>query len=104
MANIAELIARSEKNSFDDKARDAGFMIAIPGTLYTLSVSKYADVFIEQISDEWTAYRSTYARGKPEAISTKTIASGQTLDYVLMKAKGYFSFMAKMRNKRKRSR
>lgn len=88
--------------SRDSKARAAGFMVGVPGELYTLSVSRRADIFIEQINGVWTAYRSTYVSGKAKPIYSKTIATGETMDYVLMKAKGYTQYIDRFRQRKRK--
>lgn len=81
----------------DKQAKAAGFMIGVPGQLYTLSLSKISAVYIEQIGGGWQAWRETYQKGQEQAMSTKTIAKANTLDYVLMKAKGYFEYISRNR-------
>jgi hypothetical protein len=84
----------------DNQAKAAGFMIGLPGELYTLSLSRSSAVYIEQIEDEWQAWRETYQKGRKRAINEKTIATGTTFDYVLMKAKGYFDYIERKRGER----
>ncbi len=81
----------------DSKAKAAGFMIGVPGELYTLSLSKSSAVYIEQIGGGWQAWRETYQKGREQAVSTKTIVKASTLDYVLMKVKGYFAYIERKR-------
>lgn len=88
---------QSSNERHDKKAKESGFAIGVSGELYTLSVSNRSSVYIEKIGDEWEAWRETYQTGRQKAISTKTIAKGRTLDYVLMKAKGYLKFLESKR-------
>jgi hypothetical protein len=79
----------------DSQAKAAGLMIGIPGVLYTLTLSKSSDVYIEQVNGKWEAWRETYQPGKRRAVSDKTIVKGQTLDYVWIKVIGYFDYIEK---------
>jgi hypothetical protein len=83
----------------DGKARAAGFTIVLPGEVYTVSLSRKSDLFIERINGRWAVYRATYITGRPAAAYSKTIASGNSFEYVLTKARSYLNFIEKIRNR-----
>jgi hypothetical protein len=91
MATILELINQAESDERVNKAKMAGFIVALPGELYTLSVSRHSHVYIELVLGQWLAWRETYLDRKKKAVYLKEIASGESFEYVLMKTKRYFT-------------
>jgi hypothetical protein len=79
----------------DKRARSADFMIGLPGKVYTKTVNKQSNVYIELIDGKWEVWRETYKTGNQQAINTKIIASGYTFNYVLMEAKKFFDYLEK---------
>jgi hypothetical protein len=77
----------------DQQANSIGFMIGLPGTLYTRTVSHSSVAYIEIKNNEWYVWRETYQRGRIKAISTKTIAQSKTFEYALKKADNYFRYV-----------
>lgn len=51
---------REEAKKRDEKAKVAGYMIAMSGTLYTLTLSKTSCVYIDYINGFWTAWRERH--------------------------------------------
>ncbi|WP_052475332.1 hypothetical protein [Bacillus badius] len=75
----------------DNQAKKAGFLIAIPGQLYTVTLSKISSIYIEHIQKSWEAWRETHYQGRQQVI--KFIATGKTLDYVLVKVRNYLEYV-----------
>ncbi|MEL3973050.1 hypothetical protein AAEO50_12260 [Rossellomorea oryzaecorticis] len=82
----------------DQEARNRGFMVGVPGEIYTKSLHHKSNVYVEKIGDQWEAWRETYQKGK--TVSTKVIMTGNTLEYVLVKVSQYFDYMEKKRHER----
>lgn len=97
MQIIVEKDVLTDAQDHDDKAKESGFMIGIPGELYLLSVSQRSAVYIEKINGLWVAYRATYLNGKKKSAGEKTIATANTLPYVILQAKHYFDYLGRMR-------
>lgn len=95
MATIYELIAQAENELFDEKAKEAGFVIGLQGELYTLSIGRHSAIYIERIAGKWIVWRETYQRNRIGAISTKTITETVILDYALKRAKMYLSYLSR---------
>lgn len=83
----------------DYQAKKAGFMIAIPGELYTVTLSNQSSVYIEQIENRWEVWRETYYPHQRKAISSKIIVAGNTLDFVFLKVKQYLDYIIKKMQK-----
>ncbi|GAB6259316.1 hypothetical protein [Peribacillus sp. N1] len=49
-----EILAVLER---DNKAKQTGFMIGIPGEVYTVTLSKFCSIYVEHIEDGWEAWR-----------------------------------------------
>lgn len=78
----------------DTQAKQAGFMIGISGEMYTRSLSKSSMVYIEQIGSNWEAWRETYRKNIPKAISVKSICKAATFEYVLLMVERYFNILS----------
>jgi hypothetical protein len=91
-----EILAILER---DNQAKQAGFMIAIPGELYTASLSNVSSIYVEHIDDRWQAWRETHYPYQRKTISSKIIATGNTFDFVLLKVKQYLDYIIKKRQK-----
>lgn len=91
-----EILAILER---DNQAKQAGFMIAITGELYTNTLSNISSVYIERIENGWEAWRETYYPHQRKAIRSKSIATGNTFDFVLLKVKQYLDYIIKKRQK-----
>ncbi|MEH7403357.1 hypothetical protein V7148_20540 [Gottfriedia acidiceleris] len=74
----------------NNKARQLGFMVGLTGQVYFCSINNNSFVFVELIGSNWEAWRETYQKGKPQAVSIKVICSDPTFEYVLSKAASYF--------------
>jgi hypothetical protein len=79
----------------DRQANLMGFMVGISGTLYTKSINKQSNVYIEFLGNRWETWRETYQNNR--LMSTKRISQGSTFDYVLIEAKKYFDYMERKR-------
>ncbi|MEH7464829.1 hypothetical protein V7166_23120 [Bacillus thuringiensis] len=93
----ASVSNQEETKKRDEKAKAAGYMVALSGTLYTLTISKTSCVYIDYINGFWTAWRETHWNMDIQPSSVKVIAKAVTFDYVLMRTKGYLDFIKKMR-------
>ncbi|PAE31674.1 hypothetical protein CHI06_27585 [Bacillus sp. 7884-1] len=82
----------------DNKAKYTGFIVALPGELYTRTIGKNSCAYIEQIGSEWQAWRETYQSKKEKAVSNKIIFTSETFELVLLKAKGYFDYIGRKRS------
>lgn len=71
MAVIFELIKQAVVESQDKLAKEAGFIIAIPGELYTRSLGKRSEVYIDKICNNWEVWRESYSPGKKVPINFK---------------------------------
>lgn len=91
-----EILAILER---DNKAKRAGFMIAIPGEMYTATLSKVSSIYVEHIEEGWQGWRETHFSHQCKAISSKIIATGNTFDFVLLKVKQYLDYIIKKREK-----
>ncbi|CRK83427.1 hypothetical protein [Neobacillus massiliamazoniensis] len=81
----------------DDKAKMAGFIIALPGELYTSTLSKVSVVYIERIGNQWQVWREMYQSNKEKAVSCKHIFTSGTFELVLLKAKSYFDYIGRIK-------
>ena len=97
MAIIYELIEQAEAESLDEKAKRIGFIVALPGTLYTCSLSRHSAVYIEKNEIEWELWRETHLPGKRCLISFKIIASSKDFKYILRKVENYMKYIQKKR-------
>jgi hypothetical protein len=52
-----EILAILER---DNQAKRAGFMIAIPGKLYTATLSKVSSIYVEHIENGWQGWREAH--------------------------------------------
>ncbi|MDR7239654.1 hypothetical protein [Neobacillus drentensis] len=78
----------------DERAKQAGFMVAIPGELYTVTLSNVSIIYVEHIEGRWEAWRENhYPRSLRIAASSKIIANGNTFDFVLQKVKQYLVYI-----------
>lgn len=84
---------QDEKRKRDEKAKTAGYMVALSGTFYTLTLSKTSCVYIDYINGFWTAWRESHWNTDKQPSSVKIIVKAATFDYVLMKTKGYLDFI-----------
>lgn len=91
-----EILAILER---DNQAKQAGFMIAIPGELYTVTLSNVSSIYVEHIEGVWEARRETHYPHQRQAISSKIIATGNTFEFVLLKVKQYLDYIIKKREK-----
>lgn len=91
-----EILAILER---DNQAKRAGFMIAIPGELYTATLSNASSIYVEHIGDRWQAWRETNYPHQRKRIRSKIIASGKTFEFVLLKVKQYLDYIIKKREK-----
>lgn len=94
--NKREILAILDR---DDRAKQAGFMVAIPGELYTVTLSNVSSIYIEHIEGGWEAWRETHYTYQHKAISSKIIATGNTFDFVLLKVKQYLVYIIKKMKK-----
>ncbi len=83
----------------DSQAKQAGFIITIPGELYTVTLSNISSVYIEHIENRWEAWRETHYSHQRKAASSKIIATGDTFDFVFLKVKQYLDYIIKKRRK-----
>jgi hypothetical protein len=83
----------------DDRAKRAGFMVAIPGELYTVTLSNVSIIYVEHIEGGWEAWRETHYPNLRKAASSKIIATGNTFDFVLQKVKQYLVYIIKKMEK-----
>lgn len=90
-----------ETLSRDRKAKEAGFIVCIHGTLYSQSVSQRSEVFIEQINGKWIAMRETFMKDRPHSFSHKKIYSNETFEVVILKAKNYFDYLSLKRTEKR---
>lgn len=74
-------------------------MIAIPGELYTATLSSASSIYVERIEDRWQAWRETNYPHQRKRIRSKIIASGKTFEFVLLKVKQYLDNIIKKREK-----
>lgn len=93
MATIYQLIEKAEIRTKDKKAKKAGFMIGIPGELYTKTLDINGIIYVEKIANEWKAFRETFTFNKNTSTSYKLIARSKDLDYVLVKTEQYYKFI-----------
>ncbi|MCU5681273.1 hypothetical protein OCF64_05330 [Bacillus wiedmannii] len=84
---------QDETKKRDEKAKAAGYMVALSGTLYTLTLSNSSCVYIDYINGFWTAWRESNWNTDKQPSSVKIIAQAATFDYVLMKTKDYLDFI-----------
>ncbi|MDQ0880959.1 hypothetical protein [Peribacillus sp. V2I11] len=61
----------------DDQVKRIGFMVAIPGELYTVTLSNVSSIFIEYIEGGWQAWRETNYPYKRNAISSQNNSNWQ---------------------------
>ncbi|PGR23024.1 hypothetical protein COC52_24840 [Priestia megaterium] len=73
----------------DQQAKEAGFIIGLSGTVYTLSLNKNTMVYIEQIRSNWESWQEAYQKGKNPVIKVRVICNGSPFEYVLLKTKSY---------------
>lgn len=97
MAVIYELIEQAEAESLDKKAKRIGFIVALPGALYTCSLSRHSVVYIEKNEIEWELWRETHLPGKRDLISFKIIVSSIDFKFILSKAENYMKYIQKKR-------
>jgi hypothetical protein len=93
---VLELVATAEAEQLDKKAKQAGLMIAIPGEMYTLTISTVSAVYIERVGDKWEAWRETHCFGQKKLISVKVIGTSSEFEYVLVSVKKYLSYITKL--------
>jgi hypothetical protein len=93
MATINELIKLAENECQDRKAKMAGFIVALSGTLYTRSVNKNSAVYIECLDKQWQGWRETYRAGMPKAVFIRHLEAGEDFDVVLAKIGRYFDYL-----------
>lgn len=98
MATIYELIEQAEEESQDQKAKKAGFIVALSGEVYIQTLGKNSVVYIERIGSQWEAWRETRLLGKKEPVHYKMIAAAEGFEYILLKAKNYFGYIERKRN------
>lgn len=78
----------------DKQAKEAGLMIGIPGELYTITLSEVSSIYVEHREDQWEAWRETHIPYQRKAIQYKIIASGNTLEFVLLKVRRYLDYIS----------
>ena len=81
----------------DNKAKKAGLIVGISGTIYLWTVSRFSNAYMEYWNGEWIAWRESYKYGKQESTSHKFIARGNTFDYVLLEFKKYIDYVSRKR-------
>ncbi|KAA9012399.1 hypothetical protein [Niallia endozanthoxylica] len=75
-------------------AKSKGWIVAIPGELYTLQTSKFTGVFIEKTSDKlWESWRETWKDGERNSSSCYVIVEGASFRRALGRATDYISFL-----------
>lgn len=79
----------------DEEVKEAGFIVGIPGILYTLTLDKYNILYIEKNNDKWESRVETYQKGRKKAVKIKLIETGNTFDFVLYKTKRYLNRVLK---------
>lgn len=92
----------------DYKAKTKGWIVAIPGELYTLRIKQFRavngdvitmEVFIERdLEDKWTAWRETWSDNNKKS-SYYVIVEGGSFRRALAKATAYVSYL---KNRRRR--
>jgi hypothetical protein len=55
ISTIQVLIDKAEAGILDDKAKKAGFIIAITGELYIRTLRRNTTLYIEKINGQWQA-------------------------------------------------
>ncbi|MDQ0339702.1 hypothetical protein J2S00_002495 [Caldalkalibacillus uzonensis] len=75
----------------DKQAKQAGFVIGIPGEIYFATVRRAIGyemtVYMERQDTSWLVWRETYTKGKPTA--SKDIYKGTSFTTALQKATRY---------------
>ncbi|QTL47324.1 hypothetical protein [Priestia aryabhattai] len=75
----------------DKEVKEAGFIVGIPGILYTLTLDKYNILYIEKTDDKWESRVETYQKERKKVVKIKLIDTGNTFDFVLYKTKRYLN-------------
>ncbi|EMA6342209.1 hypothetical protein ACE41A_00095 [Bacillus cytotoxicus] len=83
----------------DEKAKKEGYIVAISGQVYTLTLSKTSCLYIDHIDGFWVAWRETHWNKQKSAPRTRLIAKAVTFDYLLMRVEGYLKFIEDMKSK-----
>lgn len=93
---LLKVLADKFELDFDDEAKKIGLMVGIPNEIYTCSISRYSNLYIEFVKNKWVAWRETYVPNKDKCKSYKVIAHG-SFELVMIRTKSYLRFINKNR-------
>ncbi|MDQ0221359.1 hypothetical protein J2S21_004529 [Peribacillus cavernae] len=74
-------------------------MVAIPGELYTVTLSNVSSIYVEYIEGGWEAWRETQYPNQRKIINSKIIANSNTVDFVFRKVEQYLDYIIKKKGK-----
>jgi hypothetical protein len=80
--------------TFDKKAKEAGFIVGLPGELYTQSINSSSAVYIERIESEWQIWQETYQDHR-KSVWYKVISKSEDFHDVLASAVRYLDYLRK---------
>lgn len=85
----------------DIQAKEIGLLIGISGLLYTWTVSRYSNVYVDlNMENEWVAWRETYTPGRKESISHRLISREESFNDLLSELKRYMDYVGNFRRDR----
>lgn len=85
----------------DKQIKEIGGMIAIPGTLYLWSVSRFSTAYMEMVGGGWVAYRESHTANQRADSSYKVIGEGNNFESVFNQFKSYTTYISEKRKERK---
>lgn len=89
-------LSSSDNRLRDQKARSIGLLIGLSGQLYTISISRVSDVYIEHIDGQWVGWRERHYTGDLQPSGVKIIVTG-TFDHAMAKTEKYLKYIKKNR-------
>lgn len=92
------MLADKFELDFDDEAKKIGLMVGISNEIYTCSISRYSNLYIEFVKNKWVAWRENYVPNKVTCRNYKVIAQG-SFELVMIRTKSYLRYIKKFNSK-----
>lgn len=77
----------------DLAAKRLGLLVAISGEMYSCSISRVSEVFLEKVNGKWIGWRESFETGNSKSKGSKVIVKANTFNYALQEIEGYLNFI-----------
>jgi len=97
--SASSTVSTKPKNSlaltWDQTAREAGWLVLRPGEAYEYVFSRGSAVYVLLIDGLWYVWRASWASGEPTPRSEKTLATSRSFEAAFQRAKSYVEWRLK---------